>query len=59
MYLEKLSTGDEEARNILVKSEKEKSLFVNVFIDNINKSFRPFYYNKELRPTSLYPLLRK
>lgn len=28
-------------------------------IDNINKSFRPFYYNKELRPTSLYPLLRK
>lgn len=28
-------------------------------IDNINKSFRPFNYNKELRPTSLYPLLRK
>lgn len=28
-------------------------------VDDIKKTFRPFIYNKELRPTSLYPLLRK
>ena len=31
----------------------------NTIVDDINKPFRPLNYNKELRPTSLYPLLRK
>lgn len=28
-------------------------------VDDIKKPFKPFNYNKELSPTSLYPLLRK
>lgn len=31
----------------------------SAIVDDINKSFRPFSCRKELRPTSLYPLLRK
>lgn len=31
----------------------------NALIDDINKSFRPLNYGKELKPVSLYPLLRK
>ena len=31
----------------------------SAIVDDVNKPFRPFKYNKELRPTSLYPLLRK